>query len=78
MSTTILRKRAFDQSPFAFLETRQVIRLALRIERSLERAGPALLEGRVSRERYGELVHELRGRIDGLAEVSRALMEALE
>ena len=61
-----------------FLESRRITMLTARVERALRMAGPALISGRVTRERYRALVRELRRKIDGLAETSRELMEAVE
>ena len=70
MSTTTVRMKVYERSPFGFIETKQVLRLAFRIERSLENS-----RARVRPERFEELKRKLRATIDALADASQALME---
>ena len=77
-TTTSVRRRVFADSPFDFVESRQVLRQAVRIEHALERSGEALLTGRVGSERYREIMTRLRRAVDELADVSRELTESVE
>ncbi|MHC4605740.1 MAG: hypothetical protein ACYTAF_02240 [Planctomycetota bacterium] len=76
MTTTTVQRRLFMNSPFAFLETRRILHLAVRIEHGLERSESAVQEGKISSERHRTLVQDLRRRIDELSDASQVLMNS--
>ena len=76
MSTTTIQRTVFAHSPFEFMETRQVLRVAMRVEWSLEKSGSAKRNGTLSEDRYRELVRELRRTIDDLSDASRELLDS--
>lgn len=78
MNAAMAKREAIGTIPFIFLESRRLVQLAARVERSLELAEIALFGRRMEREKFEEVVVALRRKIDGVAEVSRELMESVE